>query len=611
MEHSSIGSLILVVLISFLIPILLYQLRLKVLPVVVAEIAAGILIGKSGLQLVGENDWLEILSLLGFIYLMFLSGLEIDFSSFKPRSPKTSGSLQPVVVAVIVFSGIFLTSGALSTLLYAAGLVNQVGMTTLIICTISLGVVVPVLKERRMLSTPLGQILLLVTVLADLFTMVLLAVYVSARSRNMVDMLMLCLFFVIVFAVYYSIRKLASGKWVKNLQGSSVQFGTRGIFALLLAIVFLSESLGVENTLGAFLAGVMVSLMRPSVSFTHQLESFGYGFLIPIFFVMVGVKLDLAPLLSDRRIWILIPLLLVLMFLAKLIPMFYLKKWFTSRETVSAALLLSSKLSLVIAAATLALELNMIDERMHGAFILSAILSCLLFPVLFNRLTPQPEVSVPSVSIVGMNHITLPAAADLRRDKIYEIRLFSASGRSQEIPAGDTAEERVSGMEQEEADLAALNSAGVFHSEILVFATSQDEVNMRLGMYARNQGGKRIIVRIESPHKQQEALSQGFEVFSTLFASRMVLRAQIENPGALQFIAEQEPLGEVTIQRMMYSGWLLKDLPMPPNLLVLRIYRGQSYLIPHAHTEILFGDRLLVSGEGVSVEQFRQMVSRA
>ncbi len=85
MEHTSVSSLVVVIIVAFFTPILLHRFKLTI-PVVVAEIIMGLIIGKSGLQLVVEHDaWLDTLSMLGFIFLMFLSGLEIDFSSFESK----------------------------------------------------------------------------------------------------------------------------------------------------------------------------------------------------------------------------------------------------------------------------------------------------------------------------------------------------------------------------------------------------------------------------------------------------------------------------------------------------------------------------------------------
>ena len=87
-HHTSVLSLMVIVAIAFFVPLLLQRFKLKALPVVVAEIIAGIFVGKSGFNIIEPDIWLQVLSTLGFIFLMFLSGLEIDFSIFKQKGKK-------------------------------------------------------------------------------------------------------------------------------------------------------------------------------------------------------------------------------------------------------------------------------------------------------------------------------------------------------------------------------------------------------------------------------------------------------------------------------------------------------------------------------------------
>ncbi|MDX1402233.1 MAG: cation:proton antiporter, partial [Kiloniellales bacterium] len=81
MEHSEISfvPLLIVIALAFLVPLLLSRFRGLGIPIVVGEIVAGIIVGQSGLGLVEEGPVLAVLAALGFAYLMFLSGLEIDF----------------------------------------------------------------------------------------------------------------------------------------------------------------------------------------------------------------------------------------------------------------------------------------------------------------------------------------------------------------------------------------------------------------------------------------------------------------------------------------------------------------------------------------------------
>ena len=142
MEHGvSVTSLLIVVVAAFLTPIILHRLKLNIIPVVVAEILVGLIIGKSGIDIVETDMWLETLSTLGFIFLMFLSGLEIDFKAFsgsKVRAKLPNGKYEPntFLASTIIFVGIFIVSLVLSYLFVLAGFIDNALLITLIIYTI-------------------------------------------------------------------------------------------------------------------------------------------------------------------------------------------------------------------------------------------------------------------------------------------------------------------------------------------------------------------------------------------------------------------------------------------------------------------------------------------
>ena len=141
----------------------------------------------------------------------------------------------------------------------------------------------------------------------------------------------------------------------------------------------------------------------------RQLDSFGYGFLIPIFFVMVGVDLDLWSLLSDKHLLLLIPLLIIAFLISKFIPVFLLKKWYDTKTVVSSAFLLTSTLSLVIAAAKIAERIGAITAAMSGNIHISAVITCIITPILFRKIFPKENLQQRKlkVSLVGANQLTL------------------------------------------------------------------------------------------------------------------------------------------------------------------------------------------------------------
>ncbi|WP_309119151.1 cation:proton antiporter [Paenibacillus sp.] len=599
MEHgTSLTSLMIVVGVAFLVPVLLHRFRLRFLPVVVAEIIVGIAIGKSGLNWVAEDPYLEMLSSLGLIYLMFLSGLELDFSLLSSKSgAKTSGP-NVMKVGLAVSAGALLLAVGLAFGLQGAGLIEEPFFFAIVMAAISLGVVVPVLKEKRLIESRIGQVILFITVVLDFTAMILLAFYISLRSQDLYVMLQLVLFFAAAYVAYRLIRRTLNRKVSEAIKAGTIQIGTRAVFALILFFVVLSETLGVEVILGSFLAGAIVSLMLPKKDFVHKLETFGYGFLIPIFFVMVGADLELGALLREPSVLTLIPVLLACFYVAKMLPSLLLRRWYAWREAIGAGVLLSANLSLVVAAVEVGVKFGIIDEQLRGALILVAILSCFISPILFSRFFPKATPKRLSIGIVGANHITLPVSLDLEREQ-YDVRLYSAA--SAEEAAREPKSSRFPLREVDKLEPEALAAAGLFDQDVIVFATADDDVNLSLAREAKERGTARIIARVEEPDRLDVTggeIPPDVQLLSSLYATRTLLKAVIEHPSAVKLITQHDDsIQEAELRNPAYDGMALRSLPFLGDVLVMRIFRGDSFVVPHGNTEIKLGDRLLVSGD--------------
>ncbi|MDN5906922.1 MAG: cation:proton antiporter, partial [Staphylococcus equorum] len=232
-------SLVVVVLAAFLTPILVNRLRVSFLPVVVAEILMGIVIGHSFLNLVERDAMLNILSTLGFIFLMFLSGLEIDFKAFKKDKSSTTqeekskkqepGHLQ---LAVIVFMAIMIISIVFAYMFKWFGLIDDVLLMVIIISTISLGVVVPTLKEMNIMRTTIGQFILLVAVLADLVTMILLTGYGAIHASGSTSLWLIGSLVVFTLIFYFLGGIFKKAQFLQMLMDGTTQIGIRAVFAL-------------------------------------------------------------------------------------------------------------------------------------------------------------------------------------------------------------------------------------------------------------------------------------------------------------------------------------------------------------------------------------------
>jgi monovalent cation:H+ antiporter-2, CPA2 family len=612
MEHgASVASLVIVILAAFLTPILLHRLKLNFIPVVIAEIIVGLIIGRSGFDLVQYDVWLETLSTLGFIFLMFLSGLEIDFSAFSNKGKKKeilpNGKPEPnrLKVSMIIFAGIFIVSLALSYLFVIAGLIDNAFLMTLIISTISLGVVVPTLKEAHIMKSGIGQIILLVAVIADLVTMILLAVFVSLYGDGHGNMWLLLVLFGAGVLLYFLGRRFKNNPLMKTLSTGTTQIGTRAIFTLIILLVGVSESVGAENILGAFLAGVLVSLLSPPQEMVHRLDSFGYGFLIPIFFVMVGVELELWSLLSDPKLLLLIPLLMLAFLVSKLLPVYLLRKWYDNKTTIASAFLLTSTLSLVIAAAKIAERMEIITAQMSGTLILVAVITCLVTPIVFKKLFPKEagKEKQLKVAFLGANQMTLPVSRELKSALYVPVLYHTRQDKSNR----SISDSLFDITEIENYDLKTIEENKIFEADIIVISTGDEEQNATLATAAKEAGIERVIVRVESPDLEEMLRDQEIEVFSVMLSTKALLKALIESPSVMNIFTNQETsLYEIKMLNIQFEGMTLREFPFTGDVIFVRIFRGKDSIVPHGDTELHMNDRLIVTGSKEYVDELKR-----
>ncbi|TDL62612.1 sodium:proton antiporter [Rhodococcus qingshengii] len=609
-QHASVISLLVVVTVAFVTPILLHRLKLYFIPVVVAEIIMGLVIGKSGFNVVHEDMWLTTLSTLGFIFLMFLSGLEIDFTAFtggKKQNTLPNGKKEPntFLASFIIFIGIFIISLLLSYLFVFAGFIDNAFLMTLIISTISLGVVVPTLKEAHLMKSNIGQIILLVAVVADLVTMILLAIFVSIYDPGQGNTWLLLILFAAGVVLYFVGKRFKNRPLLESLSKGTVQIGTRAVFMLIIVLVGLSETVGAENILGAFLAGVLVSLLSPNQELIHKLDSFGYGFLIPIFFVMIGVELDVWSLFADRKLLLLIPLLLLGLLLSKIVPVYLLKIWYDTKTVLASGFLLTSTLSLVIAAATIGERMEVITPEMSGTLILVAVITSIFTPIAFKKLFPKEVGADPKVRIafLGANQVTLPVSRELKSG-LYEPTLYhTRMDKSDKLISNSLFDI----VEIFDYSLETIESNKIFQMDIVVISTGQDQTNANLALKAKEMGVSRVIVRIESPEFEQSLRENEIEVFSSFMSTKTLLRALIETPSVMNILTNQESsLYEIRMQNEQYDGMTLRRFPFTGDVIFVRIFRGKDSIVPHGDTELLLNDRLIVTGSKEYVDELKR-----
>ncbi|MBJ6223646.1 monovalent cation:proton antiporter family protein [Staphylococcus aureus] len=604
-------SLVIVVLAAFLTPIIVNRLNINFLPVVVAEILMGIVIGNSFLNIVERDSILNILSTLGFIFLMFLSGLEIDFKAFKKDKRARQGQNNDessipghLNLALTVFAFIMIISILLAYVFKWLGLVDDVLLMVIIISTISIGVVVPTLKEMNIMRTTIGQFILLVAVLADLVTMILLTVYGAINGQGGSTIWLIGILVVFTAISYILGVQFKRMSFLQKLMDGTTQIGIRAVFALIILLVALAEGVGAENILGAFLAGVVVSLLNPDEEMVEKLDSFGYGFFIPIFFIMVGVDLNIPSLIKEPKLLIIIPILIVAFIVSKLIPVMFIRRWFDMKTTIASAFLLTSTLSLVIAAAKISERLNAISAETSGILILSAVITCVFVPIIFKKLFPVPDEfnRKIEVSLIGKNQLTIPIAQNLT-SQLYDVTLYYRKDLSDRRQLSDD----ITMIEIADYEQDVLERLGLFDRDIVVCATNDDDINRKVAKLAKAHQVERVICRLESTTDDTELVDSGIEIFSSYLSNKILLKGLIETPNMLNLLSNVETsLYEIQMLNYKYENIQLRNFPFGGDIIFVRIIRNNESIVPHGDTQLRYGDRLIVTGAKEYVDELKQ-----
>lgn len=606
-------SLFLVVLLALVIPIFMARFQISNVPTAVAEIIVGIIMGSSGFNLITSTHDLTFLSNLGVILLMFLSGMEIDFDLLQrknnPKGKSQAGkTVDPLKTAITAFIGIVIMAFVLAYVLRLTGLFSEVMLAAIILMTVALGVVIATLKEKDILGRPIGQTILLTAVLGEVIPLLLLTIYASINGGNAEQLWLIILLF--VAAIFLLRRFKQPYLWFAKITKSTTQLDIRLAFFLIFALVTVAETVGAENILGAFLAGVVMKLLEPSETTKDKLTSIGYGFFIPIFFIMTGVGLNLRSLFAHPSSLMLLPVLVIFLFIAKVPVLLTYVRYFQKKNAFAGGFLTATTITIVLPTLQVARKLHAITSTQSDAFILAAVIVCILSPIVFNSnfvLLPEDKIK-EKVAIVGANAVTVPVAHDLHANW-YSVKMFT--DKKNQYKTYDSRVENLTFLPN--LDEETLEKDGVFDGDIVVAANRADEDNIKIARMAKEKGVNRVIARLSEVDSKTltEFNEKGIEVFNSTNVHAALMRAMIESPTVYRIMTDTKNiLYSVKVKNTHYTGRQLMDLEFIDQITVSRIKRGDEWLIPRGATVIEQGDILVFSGEFKVADRVRDLLSK-
>jgi Kef-type K+ transport system membrane component KefB len=346
------------------------------------------------LGLAEVTEPIDNLSSLGLSFLMFLAGYETDINRIKgrPLNRAALGWLLTLVIAMALAAFLVFEGFALSTLLIG-----------LCLTTTALGTLLPILSDAKVLETPFGSFISAIGTVGEFAPIVAIALLLTSDNPGGTAVLLVVFVALAAGAMFVATRPKSPrvlGVLSKHLH-SSAQLPIRISVLLIVGLVWVASELGLDVLLGAFTAGIVIRLFSPGDDadlITTKLEAIGFGFLIPIFFVVTGMNFDIDALTSDVTTLLRVPLFLAFFLVARGVPALLLYRRDLSALNRSAlAFLSATALPLVVVITSIGLDTGRMKPENAAALVGAGMLSVLLFPLIGLALRRKAEAKEPEL----------------------------------------------------------------------------------------------------------------------------------------------------------------------------------------------------------------------
>jgi Kef-type K+ transport system membrane component KefB len=326
-------------------------------------------------------EWFPLFKELGFIYLMFIAGMELDI-----RQLLKGGRLcWYLLIAALPFA-------VMPFLFIKLGYTFYLGIA---VSVLSAGIIIPVLKESELLYTDWGRDTTGIALTGELLSILaftaidvyhthgLTLMAVAAAGKLLLLFLLGGLFLRVLYVLAWW-----NPERVERVMASEdpVEEGIRAVVAVAFAGALIASATGVEAILGSFMAGLIFNFVfKTRGRFEEKINAVGFGFFTPFFFIGVGADFPVA-LLTSTNILLFSLLLTTAVLAAKFSTLAFGRfLGFTGLQAAGSSLLLGAPLSLLIVASALGRRMGLLSPEAAGAVVITAVLSGIVYPFLFRH----------------------------------------------------------------------------------------------------------------------------------------------------------------------------------------------------------------------------------
>jgi Kef-type K+ transport system membrane component KefB len=381
-------SLVVIAAIAAATPLIVGLLRIRVAEVVLL-LFGGVLFGPSFLGWIEVDDSIGLLSDLGLGMLFFVAGMELEPKAVRGVSGRLAATGWGVSLVL---------ASAFAFVLTITDVISDTLGVAIALTSTALGTLLPVLRDNRELNTPFGTMFMGAGAWGEFGPIIAISLLLGAESR-FVAIITLAAFCLVALILAILPTKMATERVRALLEAghhTSSQTAVRVTMLLLILLLAIAGSFGLDVVLGAFVAGIIVRRLAPPSEESRlsvRVEAIAFGFFIPLFFIVSGANLDIESIVQNpRRLVIFFVLLLVV----RGLPQYFLyrKAIPDGRQRARFSLLVATGLPIIVAVTALEMAGGVMRPENAAALVGAGALSVLVFPLLGNRIAaPRPETA--------------------------------------------------------------------------------------------------------------------------------------------------------------------------------------------------------------------------
>lgn len=372
----NLANLFILALVAAGVPLVVGLLRLRVAEVVLL-LGFGVIVGPQVLGLVTINETIDTFNELGLGLLFFLAGYELERESLQGRTGRLAigGWVVSLALALVV-----------AGLLDGADIISDYTGVAICLTSTALGTLLPVLRDRGLLPTPFGNAFMGAGAAGEFGPILAIALLLGSRSiiRTLVILLVFSLLVYTVARLPGRMRTQRVEELMERGHSTSSQTAVRWTVVLLIGLLTMASFFGLDAVLGAFIAGVILRQYAPPSSYNRlmpKVEAIGFGFFIPLFFIVSGANLDIDSIIANPGRLL---LFFVLLLVVRGVPQFFLYRSALpeTRERWQFALYVATGLPILVAITGLQVDAGTMRPENAAALVGAGALSVLVFPLL-------------------------------------------------------------------------------------------------------------------------------------------------------------------------------------------------------------------------------------